>query len=193
MFSVGSIVAFAAGLVVVAVLHELGHLAAARVLNIPVKRIGIGLGPVLWRRWLGDDLELVLRAVPAGVTVGVPGRRDTDGCLRRPVGHDMLLAAAGPLASLLTALALWAAAWIPGLPLGLSMWLVSTAGLSALLGVLNLIPIPGLDGGHLALLTLARLGYSLSPQREAAAHHLGLRLLAVALVVLLAAEIAWIL
>ncbi len=48
--------------------------------------------------------------------------------------------------------------------------------ISALLAGMNLLPIPGLDGGHLAMLTLAHFGWQLSPAREVAVQRLSIRL-----------------
>lgn len=166
---------FAVALIVTTLVHELGHLAAARVLRIPVRRIAVGMGPVFWRRTLSDDAEFVLRAIPTGMAIGVPGRRNPDGTSRRPIRHDVLVAAAGPLMSLLLAAALWGMAHLSFLPIWSHFWLASTALLSAFLGITNLIPVPGLDGGHLLLLGAARLGVQLSPEREMQAHRVGVR------------------
>ena len=52
--------------------------------------------------------------------------------------------------------------------------------LAGVLALLNLLPLPGLDGGHLFLLLLARLGWELSPQRAAPVHCYGVRMVVVA-------------
>ena len=177
-----------AALAVVTVGHEAGHLLVARLLGVPIRLISLGVGPTLWRRLLGQDLEVVLRTVPIGVSVGVVGRRELDGRLRRPVGHDMLMAAGGPAASVLMSLGLLVLAVLTGEPSGLRLWLIATALLSLVLGLCSLVPVPGLDGGHLLVLSAARLGHELSPHRERFVHQLGMRLLAAACVVIVAVQ-----
>lgn len=155
------------------VIHELGHAVAAWSLGIPVRWILIGNGPVFWRRPLGHGIELVLRVLPTGVAVGILDRRDANGIPSRPIGHDMLVAAAGPLASLLLAAALWSVGQIELIPLWLRYWLMGGGLLSLAIGVISLVPVPGLDGGHLLLLGLTRAGLQLSPERELQIHRLG--------------------
>jgi membrane-associated protease RseP (regulator of RpoE activity) len=174
------IAGFTAALIVTTLVHELGHLAAARLLRIPVRRVAVGMGPIFWRRSLNDDSEFVLRAIPTGMSIGVPGRRNPDGTQRRPIHHDVLMAAAGPAMSLLLAALFLGAAQMSLFPIWLRLWLTSTALLSGFLGLTNLIPVPGLDGGHLLLLGAASLGLQLSPEREMQAHHVGVRLVTVA-------------
>lgn len=174
------IIGFTAALIVTTLAHELGHFAAARLLRIPVRRIAFGMGPVFWRRALKDHAEFVLRAIPTGVAIGVPGRRDSDGTLRRPIHHDVVMAAAGPMMSLLLAALFWEAARMSFFPPWPRLWLAATALLSAFLGIANLIPVPGLDGGHLLFLGAAALGLQLSPEREIQVHQVGVRLVAFA-------------
>ncbi len=161
----------------------------ARWYRVPVKLIAVGLGPALWRHTLHGDLRLEVRAVPLGMAIGVVGRRTPEGDARRPAGHDLAVAAAGPLASLVLApiLAVVAAlAHTAGIPGG---WLVATGLLSAFLGLMNLLPIPGLDGGHMLLLGLAMRGWQLSPQREVLAHRMGMRVLLAASIVIGALQV----
>jgi Zn-dependent protease len=99
------------------------------------------------------------------------------------VAHDLAVAAGGPLASfLLTAIFFLAAPLTRALP-GLQTWLIYTGLLSAVLSTLNLLPLPGLDGGHLFLLSLAQMGLQLPPEMEAKVHHVGLRVTAIACLV----------
>ena len=180
-----AIIAMVAALLVIGVAHECGHFIAARWLRIPVRRITFGHGPVLLRRSMGADSEFVLRVVPTGMAIGVPGRRNPDGTLRRPLGHDMTMAIAGPIVSFLLAVFLFAVARVGSLAPWLQYWLVASALLSATLAAANLIPVPGLDGGHLLLLGLARLGVQLSPQREIQMQRVGVNLLAAGCVLIL--------
>lgn len=180
---------FVAALSVVTVGHEAGHLLVARLLGIPIRLITLGVGPILWRQPLDGDLELVLRPLPISASVGVIGRRALDGRPRRPVAHDMLMAAGGPVASVLISLGLLMLAVLSRQPFGLRPWLIATAALSLVLGLFSLAPLPGLDGGHLLVLSAARLGHEFSPRKERLVHQMGLRLLTVACVVTLAAGI----
>ncbi len=175
-----NLVSLTAALIVVTLWHEMGHWLAARVVRMPVRCVYVGMGPVLWRRSLRHDTDLVLRALPLGMSIAVPGRRAADGTLRRPLEHDLLVAAGGPVASLVLAGLLVTAAWWLPLP---AMWRPAVGGiglLSALVALLNLLPVPGLDGGHLLMLGAARLGWSLTPAQEAWLHRWGVNLVAYA-------------
>ncbi len=172
-----------AALVIVTVWHEMGHWLAARAIGIPIRRIYVGMGPVLWRRALRRDTDLVLRALPLGMAIAVAGRREDDGTLRRPIDHDLLMAAGGPLASFALAGLLVAAAWWLPMPDAWRGILGGVGLLSAALAVLNLIPIPGLDGGHLLMLGIARLGWAVTPVQELRLQHWGVNLVAFACLV----------
>ena len=172
-----------AALVAVTVWHEVGHWIAARAVGVPVRRIYVGMGPVLWRRTLRQDTDLALRALPLGMAIAVSGRRADDGTLRRPIDHDLLMAAGGPLASFaLTGLLIAAALWLP-LPGAWQETLAEIGLLSAVLAVLNLMPIPGLDGGHLLVLGAARFGWAMTPVQEVRLHRWGVNLVAFACLV----------
>lgn len=146
--------------------HELGHLIAARWLGVPVVNVYVGLGPILWRRKLRQTPSLVLRAFPLGMSVAIPNRRTWDGQPRRPYSHDLWIVAAGPIASLALTLLLFAVArWLP-MPYDWAYGLVGVGLLSTVVAVLNLLPIPGLDGGHLLMVSAARKGWELSPEQE---------------------------
>lgn len=174
-----TLLGFLIALLVVTLCHEMGHLLIARLFRVPVKRIALGLGPTLWQHSLDSGITIELRTLPVGMMIGVIPRRGSDGHIRRPVEQDIAVAAAGPIVSLLLAIVLISVAAILGPASGLQAWLVATAVLSLALAVLNLIPLPGLDGGHLVLLGLARLGLQLSPRREVMVHRVGFRLAAV--------------
>ena len=180
MTSFGSILGFVVALMLVTVGHELGHLWVARRLGVPVKLIGLGVGPAIWRLCLPDDVRFEVRALPVGMVIGVIARRGPDGRARRPVAHDLAVAAGGPLASLVIAAALWSGALLArGLP-WLQEWCFYSGLLSVVLAALNLLPLPGLDGGHLFLLSLAQMGLQLPPHLEVAVHQVGLRVIAIA-------------
>ena len=166
--------------VLVTVWHEMGHLFAAKWLGISVRRIGIGFGPTLWRSPNLGDTEFVLRALPLGMSIGVSGRRDELGRMRRPIAHDIWMAAGGPLASFLLPTILFIVIRLFAFePIAIE-WIIAAGLLSAILGALNLIPWPGLDGGHLLMLTIARAGWQFSPHLEMRINRVGMQFLLVA-------------
>jgi membrane-associated protease RseP (regulator of RpoE activity) len=175
---------FLAAIVLITTWHEFGHLLAAWRSRVPVKLIGIGLGPSLWgfplsRRDASQDgaIRLEVRAFPVGMAIGVVGRRTNDGQVRRPASRDLAVAAGGPVASFMLGLLLSVLAIVVRAAPGLESWLVATALMSLFLMALNLLPLPGLDGGHMLLLAAACRGWQLSPKGEASLHHVGMRLL----------------
>jgi membrane-associated protease RseP (regulator of RpoE activity) len=54
------------------IIHELGHLVAARSCNVPASELGLGLGPRLTGFRLGS-IHFSLRAIPAGSFVRLDG------------------------------------------------------------------------------------------------------------------------
>src|SRR5688500_16118941 len=60
MFLIGSLLFFAALAMIV---HELGHLAAARYCRVPASELGLGMGPKLFGFRVGS-IRLNLRALP---------------------------------------------------------------------------------------------------------------------------------
>lgn len=184
------------------VIHEAGHLAAARLMGIPVSGFSVGFGPRLWsRRW--GATEYALRLIPLG------------GYVQPDVGEEELRAIAlrrrllfflgGPLANLAVAVPLFAvlnamagslsfdslvvapfaqvagASWqvlglltdvfqrpetlsgvvgiaVEGGQLIAAGRLVELAlSLTISLAVLNLLPIPILDGGQIVMACLEEL------------------------------------
>jgi membrane-associated protease RseP (regulator of RpoE activity) len=155
-----------AALFVVTLWHELGHLVAARWLGVPVVNLYVGLGPILWRHRMRHASSLVLRAFPLGMSVAILSRRTADGQPRRPYTHDLWIAVAGPLASFVLTLLLFAAArWVP-MPYEWAYGLVGVGLLSTAIALLNLLPVPGLDGGHLLMIGAARKGWEMTPEQE---------------------------
>jgi regulator of sigma E protease len=184
------------------VIHEAGHLAAARLVGIPVAGFAVGFGPKLWaRRW--GQVEYSLRAFPLGGFV-TPAVTDEDEFRAIPLGKRLVFFLGGPLANLVAALPLFAV--MNGVASGPSFynlivapfWQVAAAcgqllgalgglltqpeklsgvvgivvqggrmaqagramdvaiSLSISLAVLNLLPIPVLDGGQITLSCLEK-------------------------------------
>ena len=73
---------------------------------------------------------------------------------------------------------------------GLGYLLILAGGLSAFLGILNLLPFPALDGGRLVFTLLAAIGIRVHPRTETRFHMAGFALLMV-LVLLVTAQDIW--
>ncbi len=186
--------------------HELGHLLAAKWTGIPVARFSIGFGPKLcgWR-WRGTDYWLA--PIPLGGYV-LPAVEDEAEFFRIPFARRVIFSLGGPLANLLLPVALFAILNV--MAGGLSFWglliapwmqtattltgflatlpqvfaqpdqlsgivgivaigdrFVGEAGLagglqfaillSINLAVLNMLPLPPLDGGKIVMYVLEKL------------------------------------
>jgi regulator of sigma E protease len=88
------------------VVHELGHLVAARLAGIPVAGFSVGFGPRLWSRQWGQ-VECSLRALPLGGFVEA-GLDDFE-FREIPLGRRLAFFLGGPLANLAVCLPLLAA------------------------------------------------------------------------------------
>ena len=65
---------FVVGLLIA--VHEFGHLLAAKLCGIPVRRFSVGFGSPLWRRQGGDGTEYVVAAIPLGGYVKMVDERE---------------------------------------------------------------------------------------------------------------------
>ncbi len=192
-------------------IHELGHLAAARLVGIPVASFSVGLGPKVWS-WRWGWTEYSIRALPLGGYV-LPAVADADEFRRIAHRKRLLYFLGGPLANLVAAFLAYAilnavtlgfsiqnlliapfdqvatACWqvLGSLPamfnqpdqiisvIGIAVEgsRVAAAGmivpfaifLSVSLAVLNLLPIPGLDGGQIVMSCLEEVFPRLIPLR----------------------------
>ena len=92
------------------VVHEFGHFAAARLQKIRVNRFSIGFGPTLLK-YQGSETEYAIRAIPLGGYVGFPDDDpdstippDDPNLLRnRPVLDRAIVISAGVIANLIFA------------------------------------------------------------------------------------------
>jgi len=92
------IISFALALI----LHELGHLTAARLCHIPVSEVGLGWGPkILQRRFEGLDWQL--RLVPIGAFV----RMDMRILQLRSLHQQLFVLGAGIGVNLMLAILTW--------------------------------------------------------------------------------------
>jgi len=117
-----TVLAFFLTLGVLIVVHEYGHYRVAVACGVKVLRFSVGFGRVLWRRQpRPDGTEFVVCALPFGGYVRMLDEREGDVAVaeldrafnRKPLWQRAAIVAAGPLANLALAVALYAAAhWI---------------------------------------------------------------------------------
>jgi regulator of sigma E protease len=117
-----TILAFFLTLGVLIVVHEYGHYRVAVACGVKVLRFSVGFGRVLWRRQpRPDGTEFVVCALPFGGYVRMLDEREGDVAAadlgrafnRKPLWQRAAIVAAGPIANLALAVALYAAAhWI---------------------------------------------------------------------------------
>ncbi len=111
------LLAFVGALALLVVVHELGHYLVARACGVKVLRFSFGFGPVLWLRRAGrDDTEWAVCAIPLGGYVKMLDETEEQiepdeahrAFNRQPLTRRALIVAAGPIANLLLAIALFA-------------------------------------------------------------------------------------
>ena len=117
-----TVLAFLLTLGVLIVIHEYGHYRVAVACGVKVLRFSVGFGRVLWRHQRHPDAtEFVLCALPLGGYVKMLDEREAPVAAgeearafnRQPLSRRAAIVAAGPLANLLLAVLLYAAAhWI---------------------------------------------------------------------------------
>ena len=114
-----TVLAFLLTLGVLIVIHEYGHYRVAVACGVKVLRFSVGFGQVLLRRQRGvDGTEFVLCALPLGGYVRMLDEREGPvapheqhrAFNRQPLSRRAAIVAAGPLANLLLAVVLYAAA-----------------------------------------------------------------------------------
>jgi regulator of sigma E protease len=99
------------GLIFLIIVHELGHMLTAKVLGVRVPEFGVGFGPPLFKRKIGEtvySLRIVLLggfAKMAGMNDGAEG---PDTFPAKSAWRRALIIFAGPLANILTAVAILA-------------------------------------------------------------------------------------
>ena len=84
------------------ILHEFGHLAAARLCRVPVGEVGLGWGPRLFRRAF-NKVEYQLRLLPLGGFI----KMDMVVFGQRPVEQQLFVLSAGVLVNLVLAVLTW--------------------------------------------------------------------------------------
>ncbi len=117
-----TLLAFLLTLGVLIVVHEYGHYRVAVACGVKVLRFSVGFGPVLFRRQRdANSTEFVLCALPLGGYVRMLDEREgavaagdlNQAFNRKPLLHRAAIVSAGPIANLVLAVLLYAAAhWI---------------------------------------------------------------------------------
>jgi membrane-associated protease RseP (regulator of RpoE activity) len=193
-------IAFYGMVLLVIVVHELGHLIAARWCGIHVLNISIGLGPQIFgftdqygTRWRVGSLPIAgairIPRQKAGSQQGSPIER----VAAKDVKQRAAIYAAGPTCSLLFAAVVWEitltvfhsdlATAFTKLEANIAML---AAGLSALNGLFNLLPLPPLDGGGLLFLGIeAFRGRPVSDHIQVAVSRIGFVVITIATVAML--------
>jgi regulator of sigma E protease len=114
-----SVLAFILTLGVLIVIHEYGHYRVAVACGVKVLRFSVGFGRVIWRRQATpDSTEFVISALPLGGYVrmlderegAVPAAQLERAFNRKSLWQRTAIVSAGPLANLLLAVLLYAAA-----------------------------------------------------------------------------------
>jgi len=115
-----TVLAFVVTLGLLIVVHEYGHYRVAVACGVKVLRFSVGFGRTLWRRRRGET-EFVVAALPLGGYVRMLDEREGPvapedlgrAFNRQPLARRAAIVSAGPLANLLLAVLLYAAAnWI---------------------------------------------------------------------------------
>ncbi len=119
---ISTVLAFLLTLGILVVIHEYGHYRVAVACGVKVLRFSVGFGRVLWRRQATpQSTEFVLCALPLGGYVRMLDEREgavaphelAQAFNRKSLWQRTAIVAAGPLANLLLAVLLFAAAhWI---------------------------------------------------------------------------------
>lgn len=141
-----SIVNIISSFAVALVLHEIGHLLAARACQIRVTEAGIGWGLKLWKIRL-HDIDYGLRLLPIGAYV----RLDMGGLQRRPLAQQLFVLSAGIVVNFL---------------LGMIAWGTFFGTLNLALAIGNLLPFYQQDGWKSGMVLCRRVFGRPSPLVE---------------------------
>ncbi len=125
MALLNTLVAFAAALGCLIVVHEFGHYAVARLSGVKVLRFSIGFGKPLWVRTAGPDrTEWVISAFPLGGYVKMLDEREGPvspsetgrAFNRQSVGKRFAIVVAGPFSNFILAILLYWVLYLHGIP-----------------------------------------------------------------------------
>jgi regulator of sigma E protease len=120
-----TVLAFLVAIVVLVLIHELGHYWVARQCNVKVLKFSLGFGKALYvKRFTAGETEWTISMIPIGGYVKMLDEREGDvapedldrAFNRKPVLQRMAIVVAGPVANLLLAIVLYFALFIHGVP-----------------------------------------------------------------------------
>ncbi len=120
-----TILSFLVTIGVLVLIHELGHYAAARLMDVKILRFSVGFGrPLLVRRRGADGTEWALSAIPLGGYVKMLDEREGEvpaaeahrAFNRKSVAARIFVVLAGPAANLVLAVLIYWVLFIAGLP-----------------------------------------------------------------------------
>lgn len=98
-------------LLIMVVIHELGHFLTARFFGMKVHEFGIGFPPKVWSRKTKDGMEWSINALPIGGFVRIEGEngdsKDPNAFGSKPAWQRVIVLAAGSFMNLLLAFALF--------------------------------------------------------------------------------------
>jgi regulator of sigma E protease len=109
--TVASVLLAALGFMILIVLHELGHFAAAKWVGMRVERFALFFPPLIWRKQVGET-EYALGVIPAGGYVRISGMNPSEDLPEevrdrayhaQPPWKRMVVIAAGPLVNIIVA------------------------------------------------------------------------------------------
>ncbi len=98
-------------LLVMVVIHEMGHFLTARYFGMKVHEFGIGFPPKVWSRKTKDGMEWSINALPIGGFVRIEGENgdsdDPNAFGKKPPWQRAIVLVAGPTMNLILALVLY--------------------------------------------------------------------------------------
>lgn len=160
----GYIVAALFGPPIILLVHEIGHLTAARWCGVRVISISVGFGAELFGFSDRHGTRWSMAALPVGGCIAFRDNRDcrdAHSLSSKSLGSRAIIYAAGPLANLVLALfisgvvaLIFGETFLPGTYSDQAPILIASllSFLSILVGAFNLLPIPPLDGACLSFL-----------------------------------------
>jgi regulator of sigma E protease len=120
-----TVLAFLVAIVVLVLVHELGHYWVARLCNVKVIKFSLGFGKAIYvKRFAGGETDWVISLIPLGGYVKMLDEREGEvqpnelarAFNRQPVRRRMAIVVAGPVANLLLAIVLYFALFMHGVP-----------------------------------------------------------------------------
>lgn len=120
-----TVLAFLVAIVVLVMIHELGHYGVARLCQVKVLKFSLGFGKAIYtKRFAGGETDWVISMIPLGGYVKMLDEREGEvephelarAFNRQPVLKRMAIVVAGPIANLLLAIGLYFALFIHGVP-----------------------------------------------------------------------------